>query len=975
MATFFAPTCYTVIHGDQKKLTFRLDGRLNIRFSAKHVKVARMISKRKIFICGAVHLESEVLLPLSDFVAQNPSPKSLYLLRQYMASPAQAANLKIAGPIRIWWKPKTWSSIVDYDPIETGQKGWYPTPLSLESEGGYVCPLKKEGGRQPAWAPWHVNINVNRKYKMFTGGMRVFAYDYEAISYPGEVHIPYMLAVVEKKAGAPPFTVGVYEGLSLTEAFLIEVFAMAGNTTKPTIFLFWSFNGSKYDHAHICHTYYAQKFGMRYQGIIEPRFAKGAGKLVVLGFRHVKSKSQILFRDVLQYLPAGTAGSLASVCATLKLQYTKRLDTTLDELNQVGEAVLERKAWTPESRALYEKVRDYCIRDCNPMFEIAGYTGRTFASIKRAWDEIFSANKAIPEEFQREHAFAIFGFTLPNIAFVFIPYDQSAEFQRMLGETYNALTSHSDAQKARRSIVGGRCLSPFTAHIIQTPADGPIQTYAVDVSSEYPAASVGPLPGGAPYYLPLYEIQAINVALEDGSFRPDSFRPFIALVRIYRERDVIQHTKTSWGRVCHLLSQACPFVPYRANCKKGIDDPLVRKTGPLEWIDDTNGTTKYAFYTSVTCYTAMQRGFIINIDPSRCVQNGFWPIGWEKWTMELGHMFQDIYVRKNAAKQAKDSLMELLMKIFLNASIGKFGERPTEVVDESNPVRLKQARPQNTSLYQINSFIMAHKDRVAAGMMAWAITDDIFNLKAMWDPDQVYKRLVMYTDTDNCIFQTNESAEEVEEALKKAGLIVDGTVGVWHPKEYQVKFRLEIENWHSCIQPLYDLPQPVGLAKPVGKPLLKCDFFFSLARKVYIWVCSSCGAIRCKCKGHMVCKDEKDEDTRIGFRSLPFIRALRCEGPLSEFTLFNESQGDLCEQCINEAMFARVTPHVDADAGVPFMTSGARTTFKKIFTTANSVPFIIQNSTVERAVQLAIAGGRVEPFQRFCPLCYTLVHQ
>ena len=335
------------------------------------------------------------------------------------------------------------------------------------------------------------------------------------------------------------------------------------------------------------------------------------------------------------------------------------------------------------------------------------------------------------------------------------------------------------------------------------------------------------------------------------------------------------------GKPVHSIRETYPPLPYR-NWRYYFvgQDRSKNAKSSLKWISHTGGENKFAFYTCINVFTAMQIGFNPQIvHHSDDITDVWFPaLAWEDWSESLSDLYGNIYGMKYEAHVAGNSSKEAACKHVANGTIGKFAMNPIILTDKFF-LKTGEMR-ENTTMYHINAFCMDYKNRISLGLVSWVVMgephptpEQIYNLFGSEDIIE-YKRYLIYSDTDNAIFLTTQTALEIDVLMKEQKVLTDGKLGNYDPKSGLFDWKIETESCGRCKGRNFQL-------------------MYILARKFYFLRCY-CGMVRVKSKGHpvapMICKhcrcncksckcdspffEEDTSESSVGIQALKFTDKL-----------------------------------------------------------------------------------------------------
>lgn len=853
-----------------------------------------------------------------------------------------------------------------------------------EDKNKGVRDLYFKGADQKPWTPPNKKIKRWRNFDQ----VHIRAFDFECYS---ENHDPFMLSVND--FSNPTEALWFFEATRdnqgrrnnvIAREFLLEM--KKSLNVYNQLFIYFSYNGAGYDNQFILDEYYANK------GLYRPlkiAYGQGGGgkRSVLLEFSNPYTFSTAIFRDSMQYLPATDRASLAVVAKKLKSPWTKDETVTLAHINAAYHVPYMLRPTNPT----WQLVKQYCIKDVAACFGVAQYFGLIFSSFPKVKEMMIDINPKIPQDIRHKFGIFFYGFTLSNITYAVSQFiDEVNPVTTQFPLTFLAFKDAYCVTMLRRAIYGGRTLAPsigkvYTKKYFERYG---LEIQAVDVSSMYPQATMAPLPGGTG----IVRFTPLEVEL-DASFNPYDHKPFVCAVR-FKKMPQLKHCVTEWGElVCHPFD-AMPAVPYRTKALDFLNNKFIgkKKCGELRWIHHTNGEWFDGFYNCIHIYTMIQMGFQVEF----IVNQDFPMIVWPEWTNMLCDTIKEVYANKYNMKKkwsgflkefekhlvahtnlsAEDffkklnsdpssipsEILELwktkydpqidyyagrekAYKIVLNGLIGKFAQKPGADIDSENPVDTDKVKIGKV-LYQLNGFIMAYKDRIGLGMMSWVATGKSRDIQASINVTRT-KGLVLYSDTDNCIFLRRNC--NIEQLLKEDSLLADGQLGPFNKETVLFEFKLEPESYHKC-----PLTEEKGWHH---------ELFFCMARKMYILQCGYCHQKRVKNKGHRGEHISKDTNERTGF--ITDWSSLLLD--FDDVNIFLKDAQCVCKDCINEAFYALAYPELPSHIRP---NSGTFGFLKKVLPNKEEISFGIINCTMSRTVSLNPAI-----FQRCCSICRFWIHK
>ena len=843
-------------------------------------------------------------------------------------------------------------------------------------------------------SPWKCPTKKMATYTTFTA-MKVRAFDYEAFSDTQEA---FMLAVND--FDDPTRSIAVYEQRrdihdrpigSISREFLLGVQGeLAASLT--TLFLYFSYNGAGYDNQFLLDEFYGNRH--MYPKLVITLGQGGGGKKTVLfELRCRASGSVAMFRDAIQYFPATDRASLDVLSGKVKSPWRKDTSIKLSHIN----AAYKTKAFLRGVDENYLKVRQYCTRDVAAVFGVAMYVGQLFYSFPKVREKMIDTNLNFTAEQRAKFGIFFYGFTLSNLTYLVAQFiDEKNDVQSIFPRDFLSLQDPLMVMMMRRSIYGGRTLSPAIGKILTSNYfhEYKIQINAVDVSSMYPQASMAPLPGGAPV---LINDSSALPQLSKATFNPYDHLPFICAVR-FRKKAFPHHVVTEWGEVVCPPLDLMPSLPYRENSLEYIGAEYLSKkmASELRWINHTNNLWYDGFYNSIHIFTMLELGFQVEYIVSAELP----AIQWPYWTESLAVTLREVYACKYAMKKEwvkyqkefeakliaqggspkdfykgeRDAVDPALMaeyhdhyevqidyyagrekayKIILNGLIGKFAQKPGTKMDSENPLASDEVQLGKV-LYQLNSFIMAYKDRIGVGMMAWVATGRSRDIRGLAMATFPLKGLVLYSDTDNCIFLCREDIK-IDEALKEDNLLADGFLGPFHRETVLFDFKLEPEDYHIC-----------PATKAGG---WRHELFFCMARKMYLLQCEYCHQRRVKNKGHRSEKTDKETGITTGFQTDDIVKALLPITDVNKLLLGGDRgrKPCSCKDCLNERFYDLAYPNLPVHVRP---NSGSFTFLKKVMPSRERVEFGIVNCEMHRVISLHPAI-----FQQLCHKCKLWIHK
>ena len=803
-----------------------------------------------------------------------------------------------------------------------------------------------------------------------------YAFDFETNTTTLE---PFMLCISKVDYfGGKPYEFKSYgAGPSDPESFMFDFWSdiviFLGKAFNACN-IYTSFNGACFDNFFLLRTWHKFRKNRiaELTNKIKMTYIQANGAITSLTLSGPKM-STVIFRDILRFLPADKKGSMKKVCENLKLPFQKE-DCSIQEIHKAWEYVQTLKmkghCFRPSKieDANYKKVYHYCLVDTFCVFGIMDYMGKLYMSVEE-FREIFAHPICPPE-----YGYLFFFFTLAQSAYRLFPYAAMNPPEGLpaidpdqLGKTFSAVSKSGQAQIIRRSIYGGKTLSPAIGLTVVPPPGTSISCW--DISSMYPCAALGPQPAGECSQATCENLEEWNKALYNKSFHSGHFPPFIGYCGIMKVKPKVNHVATRlpapWDTT-HCIDDIFPFVPYRSNSADGFSDDkasfLKNATGSLEWISHTGGKVLYGFYNSIDIHTMSQLGFEVTV-----LNRPFKVLKWEMWSDMLSSAFRVLYARKYLAKQQGDENSELIFKILLNGTIGKFAQRPMEdvIIKDGIPYRTGKANSRNVTLYQLNSFIMSYSRRLSLGLFCSIAFDDpeawinALSYSELWRSRPV-KRIPLYSDTDNCVFIHNISEEDgCEDALKRMDLSADGSLGAFKAETVTFDFHVEPERWHKPKKdPL------TGLSIPNPCKSLSHSGLFIFARKFYLLKCAGCNDLRLKNKGH----------NTEGIDPMKFAKIFDVCETRKDFILQDPHNFCECATCTTIRLFTVVIPEYTAWTRRR-ITSGKRFSIKKTLAPtpfSSYEAFSLAPSEIERCIQITVPY-----FQKRCPMptCKFLVHK
>jgi hypothetical protein len=578
------------------------------------------------------------------------------------------------------------------------------------------------------------------------------------------------------------------------------------------------FNSSKFDNIFIAA---ALSIVTKDKRMGKPKYLESKGRIIDITIKTKKTKdkasSALSFRDVLQYFPVGNRGSLKNMAKNFKLEELKDV-CSLEDMVRVGDMIIDYEEENPDVELPLEGWPDpfqaelkYCYQDTRVLYGLAKYMGDVLSAVPGPRKAYFALNPLVPVHF----AYLVQFLTLPQAAFKFLPHIFEDE---ELTEEFSYVTDTLTASFCQRSISGGRTLCGTIGQVYPT--------ISTDICSEYPAAMCGPMPGGEAFHLSIGQINDLNILLATDRVFQDPLVdltkvfpiPFIALCYIYKERDYNQH----YADGVHSVIQTIPFVPYR-ECSYDYVTSVLPPGGkpPLNWIADTNDQVLRCVYNCVDVFMMRRLGFHVSI--STAVR----PLGWPEWNLNLERIYSSLFKKKAAAKKEGDKALELAVKILLNSSIGKFGQRIVEGSSFDGITFTKKGTGKNRTLFHLNSFCMSmsrvinqcHQSLVCYGnhIPTWK-----------WDTSRPVNTPVFYGDTDNLVFLPS-AYQKIHDHMAQANLFPQlEFLAKWIYEGSYFHMTLEFEEWHSCDSLPYK-----------GSPIISNSIF--LGKKSYIMGCMFCG--------------------------------------------------------------------------------------------------------------------------------------
>ena len=771
--------------------------------------------------------------------------------------------------------------------------------------------------------PWiTINETTNKtinSYKTF----QLFAFDFECTP---SVLEPFMVCLTRLDDDS----VCDFVGKDCQVDFLKWLVDYLYKVKPETLIIVCGFNSARFDNIFVAQAMARVELprGMRFD------YLESSGKLIGLGLSCRESK-KLIFRDVLQYYPAGLKGSLRAMAQRLGLVHQKD-DCSLSEMQTAGELVLNSGGDYADN-PVFKKVLDYCRQDTRVVYGIGEYIGKMICAIPGAREIYMATNEqVIPPSFMHLARWL----TVSQMAIALLPHaSPSVVVHSSLSQLYHSVNCVNLARYLKCSIYGGRTL----AGVIGQPLRG---LASIDVCSEYPSAMLGPMPCGKASHPSINWINLTNrklaTALRDGLFVGSKFqlvnelpKPFIAHCRLFKSRLESRHHATSGE---HFAVDVLPFVPWRSMTLDYICN-IKQKSGrgSTEWLADTNGKTLYGIYTCVDIVSAIQLGFSVQL--TTAVR----PIVWSSWDSSLGEVFASLFKLKHQAGLIKDDLLKEAVKLLLNSSIGRFGMDPREQT-KWNGITLKKTGKfkGNTSLLQINAFCMSYS-RIINRYMQLLATHGSFDPQLacqVWERQAEVNRPI-YTDTDNLIFIAS-NLDIVREAIVREQLEPSPCLGRWEHNGSFIRFTIEFERWHNCP------------ACPATTPLLGSGIF--LGKKSYIMACLSCpDAVRLKAKGH----------NKSGIEADKLATLLRQSNVDS--TQFMRQHDDNNVRIASLSYFACAYPTKSQDQ-LEHLTSGRRVSFQIVLASRGKLS--VTPSFVTRTYCACMS-----PSQTRCPLCLVNIHK
>jgi hypothetical protein len=741
---------------------------------------------------------------------------------------------------------------------------------------------------------------------------------------------------------------------------LSEISDGNGLNIKDFVHIFLSFNGSGFDNFYLYKSWkHYSNEDKRIQALkrtkrFEEKYIQASGKMTLfeIELKNNKHYSRLIFRDVLLYLPADKRGTLKKVCTNLSLDFQKE-DCSVEEIQQAFE-----QAQSGTEDELFEKVHHYCKVDTYCVFGIAKYMGDLYSSVEQFRE--FFEHPVIPINL----GFLYYFFTAAQSAYKLFPYCAMTPPTGMkpvtpeeLSEKFKPIEDAGIAMIARKSIYGGKTLSPAIGMTITPPPGHNIGCW--DISSMYPTGALGLLPCGNVSQADEQFIDNVNQELEQKTFNPHNFLPFIAMCNILKAKPLDDHVDTPfpvpWERA-HAIDDIFPFVPYRPNSLDAFDKKYKGKISTpseaLEWISHTNGISVYGYYNCIDVYTMMKMGFTVEI----CKWETKVLI-WEDWSPLMGSCFRVLYTEKFLAKKAKNPSRETIFKLLMNGFIGKLAQRPCEKLEQGlySIYRTGKSGNRNSTLFQLNSFIMSYTRRMSLGFfsaMAWG--DPLAFVKQeyykLWRQTPI-QRVPFYSDTDNLIFLHSGPGTTQQQALVDMNIHATGDLGKYYENSVHFDFHVEPEFWCK------------------GGGHMDHGGMFIFARKFYLLGCAECPSLRLKNKGH----------NSAGIDPVKYYAVLDQAKTDPHFLLYDSLSYCDCAPCVTLRLFCKTEENFYLFAQRP-ITSQPRFSIKKTLAPKGAADdikhlegaFILKPSFIERTISVTYPF-----FQQRCEnnKCRMLVHK
>jgi hypothetical protein len=729
------------------------------------------------------------------------------------------------------------------------------------------------------------------------------------------------------------------------------------------------FNSSRFDNIYVAAGLASIKGDPRLSKA--PRYLETKGRIIDITLSTRKGKhgarSVLSFRDILMYFPVGSRGSLKNMAKNFKLAEMKD-EITLDEMRQVADMIIDYQENNRDNEIPsidwpdpFSKELKYCYQDTRVLYGLTEHMGKILSAMDGPKNAYFMNNPKIPVHF----SFIAQFLTLPQTAYKFLPFIFPEDYTSI----FQYIVSANEAIICQRSIYGGRTL----CGTITQPIYGVVST---DICSEYPSAMCGPMPYGAAYHMGLEKINLINRTLSQDDLFIDSAAnlmeifptPFIAYCSIFKERDDNQH----YDNGVHVVDQNIPFVPYRNAEVEWLSSVYPTGGKPqLRWISDTGGEVWNAVYNCVDIFAMRKLGFKVQISTAMR------PIMWAGWSYNLRKIYEDVFKMKALAKRSGDANLELLVKILLNSSIGKFAQRVVEGTEFDGETFSKKKTNNNKTLFHLNSFCMSMSRLINQGHQSLVCKGDhIPNWK--WDNVQQINTSVYYCDTDNIIF--NKSGwEKVHEQMHSAKLYpqVDFLASFVEAGSY-FNMTLEFEEWHKCD------------SKPNPEIPIVSNVIF-LGKKSYVMFCTFCGpknlAIMnqikldhpewpsCRVSDCVKCNELKKLRSisfrlkakghdKSGIMPEDYATILSADPPLPLNCFIPPGEPYNAEEC-SYRMFKLMYPN-RTEFELRNMTSGKRFSFNISLPSSGKISLCPSN--IERKYRACIPAG-----QRRCTTCYTII--
>lgn len=755
-----------------------------------------------------------------------------------------------------------------------------------------------------SWNKYKENMRDRiKKFKHF----RIMAFDFE--TRPSD-STPVIVCMTEEKRDGSLELVAEFVGPQCHIEYLKFLFDMILKADPFTKIVVLGFNSSRFDNIFITSAMrHVQDPRLKY------RYVESNGRIIELTLQ-VADQREVTLRDVLMYFPVGSRGSLRNMAITLKLDMQKN-DCSLEEMQYVGDLIvgggggglLTKGGF--ENDATFLREIEYCRQDTRVLYGLAKYIGTVFSAMPGPTNYYLKANwSVIPSVY----CYLVWFITLPQLAFSFLPW----VLDDVPIETFSSLVDLVPARFIKCSIYGGRTLCASVGQIIRGVT-------STDICSEYPAAMNGPMPSGRPFYCGLSKINELNRLLANDKLFADNFAfcqvfpPFIAHVRIFKEREFSVHNPSTGF---HSSEQTLPFIPYKHMPDEFIANPISKKCGALEWLADTNGKELFGIYNCIDIYHMRRMGFSVHITTV------YRTICWPQWSTILGKLFSHLYIEKARAKKAGNAELELLIKIVINSSIGKFAQRMTEKVDFDGVTYTKTGKVgRNKIMYQLNSFCMAWS-RIINQSHQSLICKGTHIPDFLWTTDDsCFINQPLYGDTDNLIFRAL-NVDAIKAAMTSYSLFPSEVLCSFNMTGTYFNMTLEFESWHKC---------PSGISPCIANVVF-------LGKKSYIMQCASCNAFRLKAKGH----------SKSGIKVEDYAKLFH--DPLYTENYFLQDGDDLGAIETSRRLLQAVYPHLTQDEAYK-LTSGKRFSMK--ITLPKTGRISITPTFIERTYRASISPNQV----------------